>query len=326
MPKGDYYDILGVAKKATADEIRNAYRKLARKYHPDMNPSAEAQESFKKVQEAYDVLSDEQKRKLYDEYGTYREQARGPQPSGRTYTWQGAPPGGAPFDEDLGSIFEAIFNGNKRGPGGSGGGGGGSRRGHRAHRQEPDREPLRAEVRVPFTTIARGGTEQVRLVQDGSSKSIEVRIPKGAADGAQLRMRGVADGSDVILTVRVDPHPLFRRGELIETGKGLDLYLDLPVTVPEALFGGPVLVPTLDSAVELRLPPATSSGKMLRIKAHGLTDEVGTKGDLYAIVKIVVPSPQDLDPRQREAIESMRAITGSPRTGAYWPRPVDAGQ
>jgi DnaJ-class molecular chaperone len=338
MAKRDYYDVLGVGRSASADEIRKAYRTLARQLHPDVNKAADASKKFTEVQEAYDVLSDEQKKKLYDQFGHagVSPGAGGPAPAGGGrphYSWSnvGGPGGvsGAEFDaEDLGSMFEAFFGergGHGAGFGGGMGGMGGATRGRpgagKARRagRTPEAEPaaIEHELDITFMTAARGGTEPLRLNTDGKSRTIEVKIPKGTADGARLRVRGGADGQDIILRIKVGPHPVFRRTEHGVGPQGLDLYLDLPLSIAEAALGATVTAPTLDGSVELRIPPGTASGRKLRVRGQGLEDAKGARGDLYAVVKIVPPESGQLSAADAAALRRISESGPSPR--ADWP-------
>lgn len=333
MPRRDYYEVLGVSKSATQDEIRKAYRKLARQYHPDVNKSADAQAKFTEVQTAYDVLSDEAKRRQYDQFG---HAAEGGGPAGGRagarqghYTWTNVGGAGGPGPdidfEDIGSMFEAFFGARSQGFGGSGGPGPrAAGRRARAARATPAPEEVHSELRIGFMTAARGGEERVRINRDGQSRTIEVRIPKGIEEGAKLRIRNAGAGAgeaapDLILTVRIEPHPLFRRGEGTEAGKGLDLYLDLPLTIAEATLGASVEVPTLTGSVELTIPPGTASGSRLRMRGRGIEDARGRKGDLYAVVKIVPPDGRRLTDTERAALGKMVAASPNPRSGPWWP-------
>jgi DnaJ-class molecular chaperone len=253
MATRDYYEVLGVARGATSDEIKAAYRKLARKYHPDVNKAADAEKRFAEVQAAYDVLSDEKKRKLYDQFGHAGAAAGGEGPWGSG----GAGPAGFNVDvEDLGSMFETFFGAGA----GESGGGFRTARGQRAGPRRPRAAPA-AEIELPisFRTAARGGLERVRLTIGGRDTSLEVKIPPAVEEGARLRVRGV-EGHEVLLRVRVGGHPVFRRGDGPNSGKGLDLYLDLPLTLAEATLGAKVAAPTLAGTVELVVPPAPGAG------------------------------------------------------------------
>lgn len=335
MPRRDYYGVLGVAKTASQDEIRKAYRKLARQFHPDVNKSADAQTKFTEVQTAYDVLSDEAKRRQYDQFGHAAEGG----PSGARagarqphYTWTnvggggGAGPGPEMDFEDVGSMFEAFFGARSQGFGGAGGPGPrAAGRRPRATRSAPaPAQEVHSELRIGFMTAVNGGEERVRVNREGQARTIEVRIPKGVDEGAKLRIRNAGAGQgeagpDLILTIRIEPHPLFRRGEGAEVGKGLDLYLDLPLTIAEATLGASVEVPTLAGAVELTIPPGTASGARLRLRGRGIEDSRGGKGDLYAIVKIVPPDGRRLTDTERDALGKMVAKSPSPRSGPLWP-------
>lgn len=334
MAKRDYYEVLGVSRTASAEEIRKAYRTLARKFHPDVNKSPDAQKRFTEIQEAYDLLSDEQKRKMYDRYGHAGTQGAaaggrggagggGGAPGGGHYTWSnvGGPGGRADVDvEDLGSMFEAFFGGRGGDYGGMGGMGGGRTRGQR-RRREPEAPPAtEAELEIGFMTAVRGGTERLRLQSDGRTKTIEVTIPKGVADGARLRVKG--EDGDVILRLRVGEHPVFRRTESrtgSATGGPLDLYMDLPLTIAEATLGAQVSVPTLDGAIELTVPPGTACGRKLRLRGRGVEDAKGAKGDLYAVAKIVPPDGRKLSPEDAAALRRISEAAGNPRVGQDWP-------
>jgi len=301
----DYYQTLGVTRGASNDDIQKAYRKLAKKYHPDLNPDDKAaQKKFKDVQQAYDVLSDEKKRKLYDQFGPEFEQVRqgggGPQ-------WSGQVPEG--FD------FSQIFGGGARGRGGDtgrgdtvppeledllkqftgggggfqfGGGGAGKRRGRRMPAQ-PGAD-VQHEVEVPFRTAVTGGEVSLRLQRPRSkAETLTVKIPAGIEDGKTIRLRGQGEESpsdgppgDLLITVRALPHSHFRRD-------GLDLIVRVPVTLAEAALGAKVDVPTPRGAISLKVPPGTSSGARLRAKGQGIHKSDGTTGDLYAEIQIAIP-------------------------------------
>lgn len=330
----DYYDTLGVSKAATPDEIKAAYRKLARKYHPDVNKEAGAQAKFTEVQQAYDVLSDEQKRKLYDQFGSAAFEsggpgAGGPHPGaaqrGPHYSWSnvGGPGGGPGFgvsmdEEDMSSVFDAIFGGR----GGSPFGGGGAARPGRTRakaRQEP--AEVRQDVTIDFMTAAKGGVQKLRISEEGGKqRTIEVSIPAGSEEGSQLRVRaGAGQGRDLILRLHIAGHELFRRGEGESAGKGLDLTLDLPLTISEATLGATVLVPTLDRPLELQVPPGTASGKKLRLKGRGINDAEGRQGDLYAVIRIVPPRGDSLTGDQQRVLREIGSETPGVRAGPGWP-------
>jgi len=323
MPTGeDYYKALGVEKGASQDEIKAAYRTLARKLHPDVNKDPDAQKRFTKVQEAYDVLGDEEKRRVYDQVGhagfaggfPRSGAGQGAGPRAGTYTWTNVGgPGSEPgFDpEDVGSIFEEIF----------GAGGFGPRGRTRAHSaRQRSRAARGADVEtdftVPFDVALKGGTQTVRIKRGGATQTIEVTIPKGAADGQRLRIRGAGQPSagaggpgDLLITLRIGPHPLYRRD-------GLDISIDLPLTIVEATLGATVTVPTPSGGVDLTVPPGTSSGARLRIKGRGVEAADGRKGDFYAVVKIV--PPQNLSDDDKQALRDLGERLPSPRNKPEW--------
>jgi DnaJ-class molecular chaperone len=171
------------------------------------------------------------------------------------------------------------------------------------------------EISVDFMKAALGGTETLRIESGGQGKTIEVSIPRGVKEGAKLRVKGAAGNRDLILTVRVGSHPLFRRGDA-EGGSAADLYLTLPLTVAEATLGTTVTVPTLQKPVDLTVPPGTSSGAKLRLRGRGIEDG-GTSGDLYAVVKIVPPDGRRLSEEDRAAIT--RIAASGPGVRADWP-------
>src|SRR5579864_522694 len=284
MAKRDYYDILGVAKTASADEIKRAHRKLALKYHPDRNKSnRDAEEKFKEIQEAYDVLSDTSKRANYDQFGHAGVGAGGPggpngadpfeayrraqaARGGRT-TWRASP--GVSVEDfdteqmggDFGDLFEQLFGGNARGAAG---------RGSRGRVRPAQRgQDIEHGVTLTFEQGARGTTLPLQITRGpGQVETIEVKIPPGVKDGSRIRIKGRGEQTggepgDLFIVAHVLPHPYFRR-------EGLDIYLDVPLSLYEALLGAKVNVPTLDGPVTITVPPGTSSGAKLRIKGRGV--------------------------------------------------------
>ena len=309
MAKRDYYEVLGVSRDASAEDIKKAYRSLARTHHPDVSKAPDAQQKFTEIQEAYGVLSDETKRAQYDRLGHAGVGGQGWRP-------QGAGASHVEFDvEDLGSVFDAFFGGEGRESFGGFRRGGG--RGQARARPARPRV-VEHDLDVDFETAAKGGKRSVRLSVDGQTRSIDVTVPRGVSDGAKLRVKsafGEEGGArtDLILRVRVAKHPLFRR-------EGLDLMLDLPVTLAEAALGSKVLVPTLGSPVELTVPAGASSGTRLRLKGRGIEDAKGATGDLYAIVKVVTPDPSTLDEDDREALRRISEHQLGVRAGRGWPQ------
>ena len=304
MSKADFYETLGVSRTASDDEIKSAYRALARKLHPDVNKAKDAAARFAEVQEAYDVLSDPEKRKLYDRAGH-----AGFEPPPGPGAWSAQ---GADIDlDDLGSMFDTFFNARDVG---SGFGGFGART--RTATRPRKGADLRHTTTIDLETAARGGKQSFVLNREGQTRTIEVTIPKGIADGAKLRVRGEGHPSpnngpsgDLILTVRVKPHPRFERA-------GLDLTTELPVGIGEATLGAKVpLRLLLGGEATITVPPSTASGTKLRVRGAGLEDAAGVKGDLYARIKIVPPKPEQVDDTLRSALEALNARQGDIRGG-----------
>ncbi|MGH7244366.1 MAG: DnaJ C-terminal domain-containing protein [Phycisphaerales bacterium] len=323
MSEKDLYSVLGVAKTASDDEIKKAYRKLARQYHPDVNKAPDAGAKFTEAQEAYDILSDEKKRRYYDQFGVVPGSAAadaGTPGHGPRTPWEGGQRVRADQmdmdPEELGSMFETFFGGGRaRDPfGGSpfgGGGGGGNAAGGRGARGRAQRtvepEPLEHDLFLTFLGAAKGGAEELKLNFDGKARTIEVNIPAGVRDKQQLRMRKGAGDRDLVLNIRVGGHPTFRRED------GNDISLELNLSVSDAILGATVSVPTLDSAVELRVPPGTSSGAKLRLRGKGIQPAKGDAGDLYAIVRVLVPKPDLLSDAEKQAIREIGAKQGNVR-------------
>lgn len=290
MEDKDLYGILGVQRGASEDEIRSSYRKLARKYHPDVNPNdPKAEDRFKEVAFAYDVLSDAEKRARYDEFGM-AGLAEGFDPEqARAYArWsQGAHR--SPFREsfaedlDLEDLLSGFFSGRRGGPGFE------ARRGPRRGRD------AHGSLSVDFLDAVRGG--EVRLQYEG--RNLRVRIPPGADDGTRIRMAGQGEpgeggpAGDLYLTLQVRSHPFFSR-------RGADLHLELPVTIPELVLGASVEVPTPDDPVAMKIPPHSRNGRVLRLRGKGATRRGSQeRGDLY--VKLVASLPTG-DPGPLEEI------------------------
>jgi len=313
MAKRDYYDILGVSKSAAADEIKKAHRKLVRQYHPDVNSNnAAASEKFKEVQEAYDVLSDEQKKKAYDQFGHAAFQPGAPPPgtdpyeafrrAGQSRQW-GA--GGGVTVEDI-DLEELLGGGRNRQAGGGFGdlfesmfGGKGGRT--RTNPAGPTRGPdIEYPVTISFEDAARGRTLPIRIQRGHRTESIDVRIPAGVNTGSRIRLKnlgeqGPAGPGDLYILTNVSPHPYFERD-------GLEVLLDLPISLYEAISGTSVEVPTLDGLVTIKIPAGTSSGAKLRIKGRGI-ERGKEKGDQHCLIKIVVPKPVTDD--FKEAMEKL---------------------
>jgi curved DNA-binding protein len=288
----DLYATLGVARDADDETIRKAYRQLARRHHPDVNPDdPKAEERFKEISQAYAVLSDAEKRRAYDEFGEVAlEGGFDAEAARRSREAFGARfgRGGGGFSGFGGESFGfgnlddlmAEFMGQR-------GGGGMPRR-----RRGAD---LEAELELDFAEAARGGEHRLTISRPTAEggvrrETVAVRIPPGVANGGRIRLRGKgaespggAPAGDLIAKIRVRPHPIFRR-------KGRDLYLDLPISVGEATLGARIEVPTLDGLVTVTIPPGTDSGSKLRLGGKGVPHpKGGAPGDLYAVVQIRVP-------------------------------------
>jgi curved DNA-binding protein len=309
----DYYATLGVAKTASAKEIKQAYRKLARKFHPDVNPGdTKAETRFKEINEAYEVLGDSEKRKKYDELGA----------NWRAYEQAGAGgPGGAPFG---GGAWHVDF--------GSGGGGArmtaeemrevfgeadpfsdffktffGGMHEPRARRSPKPRRGRDIEhpIELSLEEAYHGATRRLAIKSDGHARSVDVRIPAGVKDGSRVRAAGEGEGGtlgaasgDLYLRVRVVPHQLFER-------RGDDLYVRLRLPYTTVVLGGEAQVPTLTGSLRLRIPPTTQAGQVFRMKGQGMpiVGRSGARGDLYATVDVDLP--RELTPAMREHFEAL---------------------
>jgi curved DNA-binding protein len=278
MPR-DYYEVLGVARDASSAAIKKAYTKLARQYHPDRNPGDKsAEERFKEIQTAYDVLNDKTKREQYDRFGFTPPGANGGQ---GPFQWGGGGSGMPQMDpNDLASIFSQF--------GGAGGQDLGDlfTRGRRSRRRATP-APVEAEVSIPFRTAALGGT--VSLAIDG--RQVDVKVPAGVEAGQKLRLAGQgAEGGDLLVRLAIEPDPLFRR-------EGQNIILPVSISVTEAILGARVDVLTLDGThLTVTVPAGTSSGARLRLRGKGIAG-----GDQFIEIKIVVP--RKIDSRSRELIE-----------------------
>jgi curved DNA-binding protein len=324
----DYYATLGIAKTASDKEIKQAYRKLARKFHPDVNPGDKAAEMrFKEINEANEVLGDPAKRKKYDELGAnwrMYEQAEA-QGAGRGSPFGGQwtyAPGGGGFrpmsEEDVSDMFggdESPFSDFFRTFFGGGDEPGGARRGRaRAPRTRKGRD-IEHEIELDLENALHGSVQRLGIRHDGDLRNVEVRIPPGVIEGSRVRVggegeRGSGGGAsgDLYLRIKLRPHPRFER-------KGRDLYTKVRVPVTSAVLGGEVEVETLaGKSLRLKIPPATPNGRMFRLRGHGLpmTGKDGTAGDLYATVDVLIP--QSLSDEERKYYEALAAIDKG-RTG-----------
>jgi curved DNA-binding protein len=332
MPERDYYEVLGVARDATPEAIKKAYRSLARKLHPDVNPGDKtAEKRFKEVQQAYDILSDAEKRSRYDRYGDAAFEgmaAAGPRAGAQDFTFRFGEPGFENVD------FSQFF-GNVRAGGGGGGrgtavddeeeesGGGlfedllGRMRTGRPGRPRAGRG-MEAHLAIPFLTAVRGGETTIEVQRgEGKSESLVVKIPPGVETGSKLRLKGRgepgpkgAPAGDLTIRLTVQSHPYFRR-------EGRDLLVDVPITVGEAILGARIDVPAPDGQKSLTIPPGSSSGQKLRLRGQGVPASGSlTAGDLFVVLKIVVP--RKVDDEGRQLIEEFsRRHPQNPRAGLW---------
>jgi curved DNA-binding protein len=285
MPGKDFYEILGVSRGASADEIQSAYRRLARQYHPDVNKHPDAEERFKQVSEAYDVLSDPQQRKRYDAFGedfrrvppdvdpdTYARSRAGAGRS-RTSTWE---TGAGGFDVegiDLDDLFGGMFGG----------------RGRRGWGRIPGSDQ-EVELELTVEEAYRGGNRKLTVHgPTGADRTIDVKIPAGVVNGQRIRLgaqggqgTGGAPAGDLYLVVRIADHPRYRVS-------GRDLTVDLPLAAWEGALGASVSIETPGGEATVKVPKASSTGRRLRLKGRGLPNPRGTPGDLYAEVRLMVP-------------------------------------
>jgi len=303
--KQDLYKVLDVDRKADEDTIRKAYRQLARHLHPDVNPGdSAAEERFKTVSEAYSVLSDEEKRRNYDEFGEVSLEAgfdadrarEAREAFGRRFGGPGSYEARGPEGFHFGGLDDLVSDLF-------------SRRGWQDVPQARRGHDLEAELELDFLDAARGGEHRLSFSRPGADgglrqETVAVRIPAGVSEGGRIRVPGRGgEGSsggtsgDLYARIRIRPHPVFRRD-------GRDLSLDLPVTIAEATLGAKVPVPTLDGRVTLTIPPGTDSGTRLRLRGKGVpSPSGGAAGDLYATVQIRVP--RDLPPEAAEKLEEL---------------------
>ena len=306
----DYYKILGVPRNASEKEVKAAYRKLARKYHPDVNKNdAKAEARFKEINEANEVLSDPDKRRRYDQLGENWSSFRGAPPG---EGWGG---GGGRVHVDFGGqdmggfseFFRTIFGGGmpggfRTGPAGGGGGGFEDIFG-RAARPAAD---LESPVELSLEEVAQGTRRTLQVGDAGNLRTVEVKIPAGVREGSRVRVQGEGAGAsgvrgDLYLRVQIRPHARFER-------KGDDLQTTVAVPLTTAVLGGIVNVPTLEGQVlELKVPAESRPGRTLRLRGHGLPKLGGSgRGDLLAVIQVELP--HELTPRERELFEELRQL------------------
>jgi curved DNA-binding protein len=313
----DYYQVLGVQRSAGQDDIQRAYRKLARRFHPDINKEPGTEDRFKDINEAYEVLSDPKKRARYDRYGPQWRQIPedydGPAPGAggggrRVYVNTG----GGGFDEagfggvDIDDLLGGLFGGRASA--------GGFGRGSRVSAPGADSE---AEIELPVPDAYTGGRRRITLQTGSGPRSFDVTIPAGVTDGQRIRLAGqgatgIGGGprGDLYLIVRLAPDPRYRVD-------GRDITVDLPVAAWEAALGASVPVDTPGGRVQVQVPAGSSSGRRLRLRGRGMPNPKGAAGDLYAEIKIVVPA--EPTPQERELWQRLG------QTSAFDPRAAHPG-
>src|SRR5438045_4081081 len=312
----DYYDTLGVSKTATDDEIKSAFRKLARKHHPDVAKDKKAaEEKFKQINEAYEVLSDPEKRKKYDQLGANWNQPGGfqpppgwgqQQPGGGFHQWGGDGGGGVEFEfggTGFSDFFEAFFGGG-RGRSAFGGFGGREATSERG-------ADVEADILVTLEEALHGSTRTVSLRRAGSNRveNYQVKIPRGVHEGQRIRLRGHGEAGvrggksgDLFLRVRLARHPDL-------TAVGSDLIHEVKIAPWQAALGTELKVPTLEGKVRLKIPPGTQGSQRFRLREQGLQSISGKRGDLYVVVQINIP--KKLSEREREIWSQLAKLHGS---------------
>lgn len=302
MSKKDFYTLLGVSRNASAEDIKKSYRKLALKYHPDKNPGDKsAEEKFKEISEAYDVLSDSKKREMYDTFGHAGAQqgfgggAGGPFGGGGGFRRQSSSEGGDPFQDIFGDMFGDIFGQARAGAGG-------------ARSRRPQRgADLRYTLNVTFEEAATGIEKVISFVRQKSGKEesakLSVNVPAGVKEGQRLKLSGEGDtanggsSGDLYVIISIQEHALFKRSES-------DVLLDLPIAYTDAILGTNIEVPTLTGKAMIRIPPGTHSGQTFRLKGKGFP-KIGGFGSGDMLVKILVDTPSSLSSKQKELMEEL---------------------
>ncbi len=305
MSKKDFYSILNVSRSATDEEIKKSYRKLAMKYHPDKNPGdKKAEDTFKEITEAYEVLSDAKKRQMYDQFGFAGAGAggAGPGPGGFNQGFGGGfgHEGPEGFQDIFGDIFGDVFGGGRGGPAGY-------NRGRRARGAD-----LRYTLNVTFEESATGGEKIISFMRNRNGRDeatkLSVKVPAGVRQGQRLKLSGEGDAApqggnfgDLYVIINVQEHPLFKREDD-------DVLLDLPVSYVDAILGTSAEVPTLTGKVALKIPPGTHTGQIFRLKSKGLP-KVGGFGAGDMLIKVLVDTPSHLNSKQKELLEELSKST-----------------
>jgi curved DNA-binding protein len=306
MSTPDYYQVLGVSRSADSEEIKQAFRAQARKLHPDVSDDPDAGKKFSQLNEAYEVLSDNDKKSKYDRVG--HEQYVSGRPAGYAQA-QDVDYG------DLGSIIDAMFGGGQGRRGQSTGGFGGFGSGFGPKRAAKPRQvrgqDIRIALRVSLSDVHNGSTKQISVPSDGTYKTIDVKVPMGMKPGGKLRLKGQGapsptpggEAGDLFVVIHIDEDPRFKRVD-----EGLDLQIELPLNIAEATLGSKVEVPTIGGkVVMLTVPPSTASGSRFRVHSQGLSSATSKPGDLFVKVKIVPPSGAELSDSLRAALGELLA-------------------
>ncbi|MDF7808847.1 DnaJ C-terminal domain-containing protein [Pontiellaceae bacterium B12219] len=280
----DYYEVLGVPRNSTEAAIKKAYRKLAREFHPDVNKEAGAQKRFQEISEAYEVLGDSEKRKRYDQLGANWKQGQDFTPP---HGWDnvqfdfGGSGAGQSFNFSGGGFsdfFETLF-------GGSMGGFSGFQSSEPFGQHSPRRTHDETELTLSLEEAYKGGKKRIKVYADqsGTAKTFDLNIPAGTRDGAKLRLRNLGHNGDLLIRISIAPHAQF-------TVDGADLWTEIKLAPHQAVLGDKVDLKLVDGRASLRIPPGTQPGRKFRLRGKGLKKTGGEKGDIFAVVKIVIPT------------------------------------